>query len=101
MHFGLVVLCVVTILVNIVWAVEQPGQTVNLEPNQLVQERGHLSHHIDGDDDREQHHRNRECPRQYPLSEEGPYQVQYEFEKYGIVPDLLKKAPVQYLEVRA
>jgi len=41
----------------------------------------------------------RECPREFPVSQKGPFQVPYEFEKYKVVPRLLEQGPSHYLEV--
>lgn len=42
-----------------------------------------------------------DCPRKLPLTQTGPRQVSYEFEKHGLVPDLLPVAPVRYVKVCA
>lgn len=42
----------------------------------------------------------RKCPRQFPLSQKGPFQVLFEFNQSYIVPNLLAQGPSHYAEVR-
>lgn len=120
MRFITLALLFLAILVNIVLAVVPAKQLPAVD---LVEERGKLP--LDDEDDwsiveddqwHGGHHGNhdnhgnywswqngpedyRECPREFPVSEKGPYQVEYEFKKYSVVPLLLEKGPSHYLEV--